>query len=244
MRQSDRREFIKKGSDDMKAMKPLVLLLTMLLSLSLYGCSIADRAVLDTAPYALRYVSCAYNLSTDYHGNRPFQLQNFTKTDNLMIDAEETDFGAQYAAGWTVLTSATDLRQFFSLEQEWKELQRVYWSESISEEQYESRYGGEPLLLVDEGSDDSILDDAFFDDNDLLLIDLCFGGALELTLTPDAFTVAENRVALSVSFCCRLSSTTDNHGAILLIVIPKGCAVDSRHITLSPDSIEVGNPLG
>lgn len=228
----------------MKLRKILTLFFAMLLTLPLSACNAENDTDIGTSNLELRYATYDYNLSTEFDGNSPPNMQNFTRTSNLLIASEKADSVKQYAAGWTVLKSAEDWQNVLSLEQGWKDLRHQYLSEYISEEQYDNWYGDTPLLVEGEKTEAFVFDDSFFENNNLLLIDLCYGGALRIDLMPEALSVTGKHVDFEISFGGRISSTADNYGAITLIPVPKEYTVDCVHLRCDTELLEVGNPLG
>lgn len=67
-------------------------------------------------------------------------------------------------------------------------------------------------------------DETFFVSQDLLIIDLCGSGCLEMQSRPEELRIKDGIVSLQIRHGGRYSTTADNSGNILLIPVPKGCS--------------------
>ena len=219
----------------------------IMLSLTVAFLILLSACEKEAAPYApnydIQYTTYDYDLSTEFGNNDIFEIQNFTKTSNASVRTQEADNKAWYAAGWKILKTTDDWHAFVSLEDEWKELHHRFLLEYITERQYRNRYAEAQLLCEGDKTAELVFDSRFFDNHNLLLVDLCYCGATKIHLRPENLTVAGNQITLDVCYGGTLTSTGSNSGEICLIPIPKACDTASVNIIYMPEWVEVYNPM-
>ena len=116
----------------------------------------------------------------------------------------------QFAAGWKILTSSDDMAAFEAdyeaardrAAQHDKNSSILRGLTSVTEEAY---------------------DDAFFAEHDLLLVDLCMEGSVNLYFYPEKLKINGETVSLKVRYDHDNAYTADSAGQYVLIPIPKGC---------------------
>ena len=77
-------------------------------------------------------------------------------------------------------------------------------------------------------------DEAFFETNSLLAVDLCSGGALYYRARPEKLLIRDGDVYVRVRYAYTSADTADNGGTLLLIPVPKEC----RHVDAEYEFVE------
>ena len=189
--------------------KILSLFLVLLLLLAVTGCK--EEVEPCQMNKEIPYVAYCYSMVWDENG----VLYNVTGTG-------KHSGATPFAAGYHFIRSATELEEYAVDCEEW--LRREYaddynWpgeEEKPNRDEFRSWYGGHTQKLT--------FDETFFATQDLLIVDYCGYGFLELESRPEEIRVENGVVFLQIRYGGTASTTATNVGHILLLPVEKGCS--------------------
>ena len=122
-----------------------------------------------------------------------------------------------FATGWKILTGTDDMAAF---QASYEAVRELYLQ---SERSYDRDGSDCQILSGTEGVLDPAFDEAFFAENDLLLVDFCAEGAITLYFYPENLKIDGATVSLDVRWDRDNAWTGGCAGQYCLITIPKGC---------------------
>ena len=136
---------------------------------------------------------------------------------NLSRTGAEKKGGAlRFAAGWEILRSTDDLAALEATIQDYDATAEF------------------PAILESSGTTSAVYDAAFFAEHNLLLVDLCAEGSVDMYYYPEDLKVSGDTVSLHVRWDRANSTTADCAGQYCLITIPKGCTTTDITLTHDP----------
>lgn len=130
--------------------------------------------------------------------------------------AEEKGGASRFAAGWKILRSTDDLAALEATIQDYDASAEF------------------PAVLESSGTTSAVYDADFFAAHELLLVDLCAEGSVDMYYYPEDLKVSGDTVSLHVRWDRANSTTADCAGQYCLITIPKGCTATDITLTHDP----------
>lgn len=190
----------------MKKLRLLSLIIIILLSAVGCGQKVGPFQMNSEIPYA----SYCYNIERRSEG----------ASYNVTATGEMSGLG-KLASGYHFVTGTAELEDFAAACE--ARLRRDYaddynWpgeEEKPNRHEFPSWYGGHTQKLT--------FDETFFASQDLLIVDYCGYGYLEIVSRPEEIRIENSVVNLKIFYGYDYSTTADNCGNILLIPVPKGC---------------------
>ena len=199
----------------------LVFLVSVFVAIWLVSAShISEEPIYDGFPthYAneeLLELNEALDYSVHYYS---IELRDDTEPFwNLSRTGEQkTASTLRFAAGWEILQSTDDLAALEATIQDY----------DANAEFPAARESG--------GTTSAAYDADFFAEHDLLLVDLCAEGSVDMYYYPEDLKVSGDTVSLHVRWDRANSTTADCAGQYCLITIPKGCTTTDITLTHDP----------
>lgn len=217
--------------------KYFVLCLVLLLLLSAVGCKN------EVAPFSpneeIPYVSYGYDIIRTYDRTPEDTITN-VRLINLTSSGVHTTWGG-LASGYDIVTSVEGLEDFAAAcEANLRKYHDDYYLFPDEEEQphqhpFSSRYLG--------STEDLTFNETFFASQDLLIVDLCGYGFIDLVSRPETLEFQANAALITIQYGYRSSSTNSNKGNIFLIPVPKGCRVAQLEFVLIREWSDIGSDM-
>lgn len=217
--------------------KIFVICLILLLLLSASGCQE------EVAPFSpneeIPYVSYGYDIIRTYDRTSEDTITNVTLI-NLTSSGVHTTWGG-LASGYNIVTSVEGLENFAAAcETNLRKYYDDYYLFPDEEEQphqhpFSTKYLGSTKELT--------FDETFFASQDLLIVDLCGYGYIDLKSRPETLEFRANAALITIQYGYRSSSTDSNKGNILLIPVQKGCRVAQVEFVLIREWSDIGSDM-
>lgn len=202
--------------------KSIYVLFCFLLSTFLFvGCKGEEIYPPYQPNYDIAYVRYDYCLMLHwFDGDKDgVQIQNATQTGKAVHE------GA--SKGWRIVQNKQGLSEILSRAED---LFKTAMQENPKENAYRENLLSETLRTTD----NLIFDDHFFQENNLLLIDICYYEALHIDILPHTLETIGTLVSIDLLYGYDYACTGGNSGAICLIPIPKECTEASVNFICVP----------
>ncbi len=147
------------------------------------------------------------------------------------------------AAGWSLLTSPEEFTELLNLD----ETKREFFTRLGIRKSFQPNELWADELFYSPGASSASFtpDEAFFEEYNLLVADICVDYAIDMDATPVSYSYSLAGLAVEIQYSTRIAMTATHKGCISLIPIPKkydgiehGVSVEFTEITASPEEQE------
>ena len=168
--------------------------------------------------YTTAYYSYPNSLYDDFYAVEAFHNLTNTQVDNNQQEG--------LAVGWKILSGTEELAAF---EQTIQEVEAAY-SEQLRQERPNADDSKFELVSMTRKTASVEYTEEFFQENSLLLIDLCAWCSPRARFYPENLKIDGDTASIDIRWDCINALTGGSSGQYCLIIIPKGCTAAALNI--------------